>query len=96
MQKVLKAFSAEKVGTQHFSSLTGYGHGDQNREIIDRVFANVLGAEKAAVRLQFVSGTHAICTALFGVLRPGDKLLSITGKPYDTLEESVVWFSSNA
>ncbi len=89
LQKVLNAFSSEKVGVQHFSSLTGYGHGDQSREVIDRVFAKVLGAETAAVRLQFVSGTHAICSALFGILRPGDKLLSITGKPYDTLEEVI-------
>ena len=57
--------------------------------MVDRVFARVLGAEKAAVRLQFVSGTHAIATALFGVLRPGDRLLSVTGEPYDTLEEVI-------
>ena len=57
--------------------------------MVDRVFARVLGAEAAAVRLQFVSGTHAIAAALFGVLRPGDRLLSITGRPYDTLEEVI-------
>ena len=74
LQKVLKAFEAERVGTQHFASVSGYGHGDQGREVIDRVFARVLGAEAAAVRLQFVSGTHAIAAALFGVLRPGDCL----------------------
>ena len=89
LQKVLKAFEAERVGTQHFASVSGYGHGDQGREVIDRVFARVLGAEAAAVRLQFVSGTHAIAAALFGVLRPGDCLLSITGRPYDTLEEVI-------
>ena len=89
LQKVLAAFEAERVGTQHFSSVSGYGHGDQGREVIDRVFARVLGAEAAAVRLQFVSGTHAIAAALFGVLRPGDRLLSITGRPYDTLEEVI-------
>ena len=89
MERVLEAFSAEQVGTQHFASLTGYGHGDQGREVLDRVFARVLGAEKAAVRLQFVSGTHAIAAALFGVLRPGDRMLSITGRPYDTLEEVI-------
>ena len=89
LQKVLAAFEAERVGTQHFSSVSGYGHGDQGREVIDRVFARVLGAEAAAVRLQFVSGTHAIAAALFGVLRPGDRMLSITGRPYDTLEEVI-------
>ncbi len=89
LEKVLDAFSVERVGTQHFASLTGYGHGDQGRAVIDRVFARVLSAEKAAVRLQFVSGTHAIAAALFGVLRPGDCLLSITGRPYDTLQEVI-------
>ena len=89
LQRVLNALAAERVGTQHFASLTGYGHGDQGREVVDRVFARVLGAEAAAVRMQFVSGTHAIAAALFGVLRPGDRLLSITGRPYDTLEEVI-------
>ena len=73
LQRVLEAFAAERVGTQHFASLTGYGHGDQGREVLDRVFARVLGAEAAAVRLQFVSGTHAIAAALFGELRRGDQ-----------------------
>jgi len=85
----LNAFAAERVGTQHFASVSGYGHGDQGREVLDRVFARVLGAEAAAVRLQFVSGTHAIAAALFGVLRPGERMLSITGRPYDTLEEVI-------
>ena len=89
LERVLAALAAERVGTQHFASLTGYGHGDQGREVVDRVFARVLGAEAAAVRMQFVSGTHAIAAALFGVLRPGDRLLSITGRPYDTLEEVI-------
>ena len=89
LQRVLTAFAEERLGTQHFASLTGYGHGDQGRDLVDRVFARVLGAEAAAVRMQFVSGTHAITAALFGVLRPGDRLLSITGRPYDTLEEVI-------
>ena len=89
LEKVLNAFVAERVGTQHFASVSGYGHGDQGREVLDRVFARVLGAEAAAVRLQFVSGTHAIAAALFGVLRPGERMLSITGRPYDTLEEVI-------
>lgn len=89
MNRVLNAFSSERLGVHHFSSLTGYGHDDIGRDVIDRIFANVLGAEKAAVRLQFVSGTHAITSAFFGVLRPGDSFLSVTGRPYDTLEEVI-------
>ncbi|MEB3354885.1 MAG: methionine gamma-lyase family protein, partial [Cyanobacteriota bacterium] len=69
LERVLAAFAAERVGVQHFASVSGYGHGDLGREALDRVFARVLQAEAAAVRLQFVSGTHAIAAALFGVLR---------------------------
>jgi cystathionine beta-lyase family protein involved in aluminum resistance len=89
LARVLEAFAAERVGVQHFASVSGYGHGDQGREVLDRVMARVLQAEAAAVRLQFVSGTHAIAAALFGVLRPGDRLLALTGRPYDTLEEVI-------
>jgi cystathionine beta-lyase family protein involved in aluminum resistance len=89
LERVLDAFAAERVGVQHFASVSGYGHGDQGREVLDRVFARVLQAEAAAVRLQFVSGTHAIAAALFGVLRPGDRLLALTGRPYDTLEQVI-------
>ena len=89
LRKVLDAFAAERVSVQHFQSLTGYGHGDQGRQVIDRIFARVLGAESAAVRLQFVSGTHAITAALFGNLRPGDSMLSVSGPPYETLEEVI-------
>jgi cystathionine beta-lyase family protein involved in aluminum resistance len=89
LARVLEAFAAERLGSQHFASVSGYGHGDQGREVLDRVFARVLQAEAAAVRLQFVSGTHAIAAALFGVLRPGDRLLALTGRPYDTLEEVI-------
>jgi len=89
LQRVLDAFATERVGVHHFSSVSGYGHGDLGREVLDRVVARVLGAEAAAVRLQFVSGTHAIAAALFGVLRPGDRLLALTGRPYDTLEEVI-------
>ncbi len=89
LERVLAAFAAERLGTHHFASVSGYGHGDQGRETLDRVYARVLGAEAAAVRLQFVSGTHAIAAALFGVLRPGDRLLALTGRPYDTLEEVI-------
>ena len=89
LERVLAAFAAERVGVHHFASVSGYGHGDLGREALDRVFARVLGAEAAAVRLQFVSGTHAITAALFGVLRPGDRMLALTGRPYDTLEEVI-------
>lgn len=87
--KVLKAFQTEKVTDYHLAGTTGYGLGDPGRDVLDRVVANVLGTEAGLVRGQFVSGTHAIATALFGVLRPGDHLLSVTGNPYDTLEEVI-------
>jgi len=87
--QVLAALAAERVGVHHFASVSGYGHGDLGRETLDRVFARVLQAEAAAVRLQFVSGTHAIAAALYGVLRPGDRLLALSGRPYDTLEEVI-------
>jgi cystathionine beta-lyase family protein involved in aluminum resistance len=89
LERVLDAFAAEGLGVQHFATVSGYGHGDLGREVLDRVFARVLQAEAAAVRLQFVSGTHAIAAALYGVLRPGDRLLALTGRPYDTLEEVI-------
>ena len=89
LQRVLDAFAAERLGVHHFASVSGYGHVDLGREVLDRVFARVLQAEAAAVRLQFVSGTHAIAAALYGVLRPGDRLLALTGRPYDTLEEVI-------
>ena len=89
LERVLAAFAAERVGSHHFASVSGYGHGDLGRDTLDRVFARVMQAEAAAVRLQFVSGTHAIAAALFGVLRPGDRLLALTGAPYDTLEEVI-------
>ncbi|MBO5163336.1 MAG: methionine gamma-lyase family protein [Ruminococcus sp.] len=87
--KVLKAFSDNRISEPCFYGSTGYGYGDIGREAIDKVFAQVLGAEDALVRFNFVSGTHALSTALFGVLRTGDKIVSITGKPYDTLEEVI-------
>ncbi|MBD2325453.1 methionine gamma-lyase family protein [Alkalinema sp. FACHB-956] len=89
LQRVLNAFRNHRVGTHHFASVSGYGHSDLGREVLDRVFAEVVGAESAAVRVQFVSGTHAIASCLYGVLRPGDELLSVVGAPYDTLEEVI-------
>ena len=88
-EKVLKAFQAERVSTYHLQGTTGYGLGDSGREVLDRVVAHILGTEAALVRGQFVSGTHAIAAALFGVLRPGDQVISVSGLPYDTLEEVI-------
>lgn len=89
LRKVLRAFSDHRVGSHHFTSVSGYGHDDLGRQVLDQVFAQVMGAEAAAVRIQFVSGTHAIACALFGILRPGDELLAVAGAPYDTLEEVI-------
>ncbi|MEL6554054.1 MAG: aminotransferase class I/II-fold pyridoxal phosphate-dependent enzyme [Cyanobacteria bacterium J06621_11] len=89
LAKVLAAFKAHKVGAHHFASVSGYGHDDLGRDTLDRVFAQIVEAEAAAVRVQFVSGTHAIACALFGALRPGDELLAVAGAPYDTLEEVI-------
>lgn len=87
--KVLNAFQEEKVTTYHLQGSSGYGLGDAGREVLDRIVARVLGTEAALVRGQFVSGTHAIAAALFGVLRPGDHFISVSGNPYDTLEEVI-------
>jgi cystathionine beta-lyase family protein involved in aluminum resistance len=89
LHKILKAFQDQRVGVHHFSSVSGYGHDDLGREVFDKVFAQVMGAESAAVRVQFVSGTHAIASCLYGVLRPGDEMLAVAGHPYDTLEEVI-------
>ena len=89
ISRVLTAFREHKVGTHHFAGVSGYGHDDLGRQTLDQVFATLVEAEAAAVRVQFVSGTHAITCALFGVLRPGDELLAVTGSPYDTLEEVI-------
>lgn len=88
-EKVLNAFREERVSQSDFNSTTGYGYDDVGRDKIERVFARVLGSEDALVRNQFISGTHALTVTLFGLLRPGDMLLSICGKPYDTLDEVI-------
>jgi cystathionine beta-lyase family protein involved in aluminum resistance len=93
--KVLKAMQDERLSDTHFAGTTGYGYGDAGRDIIDRIFAKVFGAEDALVRVQMISGTHALSTCLRGILRPGDRMLSITGKPYETLEE-VIGIRGNA
>ncbi|MBL1177560.1 aminotransferase class I/II-fold pyridoxal phosphate-dependent enzyme [Pantanalinema sp. GBBB05] len=89
LRRVLTAFRQHRIGTHHFAGVSGYGHDDLGRQALDRVFADVMGAEAAAVRVQFVSGTHAIACALYGVLRPGDEMLAVAGAPYDTLEEVI-------
>lgn len=89
LHRVLRVFRHHRVGPHHFASVSGYGHDDLGRQVLDRVFAEIMGAEAAAVRVQFVSGTHAIACALFGVLRPGDEMLAVAGAPYDTLEEVI-------
>ena len=85
-QKMLAAFGNAGVSESHFAASTGYGYGDRGREALDSVYAYALGAEDALVRHNFVSGTHALTVALFGILRPGDTMLSVTGMPYDTLQ----------
>jgi cystathionine beta-lyase family protein involved in aluminum resistance len=89
IRRVLEIYRRHRVGVRHFASVSGYGHDDLGRETLDQVFADIMGAEAAVVRVQFVSGTHAIACALFGVLRPGDEMLSVAGAPYDTLEEVI-------
>jgi cystathionine beta-lyase family protein involved in aluminum resistance len=87
--KVLRAFQAEEVSDYHFSGSTGYGYDDVGRTTLESIYANVFGGEAALVRPQIVSGTHAIAICLFGLLRPGNELMYITGSPYDTLEEVI-------
>lgn len=87
--KVLSAFINNGVSESHFVSTTGYGYGDRGRETLDKIWAEVFGAEDALVRHNFTCGTHTLATALFGVLRPGDKMLSVTGTPYDTIHNVI-------
>ncbi|MUG86123.1 hypothetical protein GNP92_07095 [Paenibacillus timonensis] len=87
--KVIEAFQRHQVSDYHFAGSTGYAYNDRGREVLDLVYADVFGAEAALVRPHFASGTHTIATALFGVLRPGDELLYITGRPYDTLHKVI-------
>ena len=93
--KVLSSFHKNRINESHFNSTTGYGYNDLGREAIEEVFKDVLGAEDALVRNQFVSGSHALNVCFFALLRPGDLLLSVCGKPYDTLDE-VIGIKENA
>ncbi|EOU1252795.1 methionine gamma-lyase family protein [Clostridium perfringens] len=87
--KVLKDFQEERISDNHFTNSTGYGYGDIGRDTLDLVYARIFNAEKALVRPHFVNGTHALGTALFGNLRPGDTILAVTGSPYDTLHSVI-------
>ena len=87
--KVQKAFIEYGISESHFASSTGYGYGDRGRDTLDKVWAKVFGAEDALVRHNFTCGTHTLATALFGVLRPGDKMLCVTGTPYDTIHSVI-------
>lgn len=88
-EKVLNAFIDNRVAPEHFYTVSGYGHDDLGREVLDKVFAQVFKAEKALVRIHFASGTHTLACALFGNLRHGDKLISAAGTPYDTMQEVI-------
>lgn len=93
-EKVLSAFKEERIALRHFAPSTGYGYGDEGRDALGRVYARTFGAERAIVSPTLLSGTHSLTVALFGVLRPGDKVLCVTGMPYDTLR-GVVWGKNN-
>ena len=88
-EKVLKALQENKIATRHFAGTTGYGYDDIGRDCLGKVFASVFGAESAIVSPHITCGSHAIAIVLFGLLRPGDTMLSIAGKPYDTLDETI-------
>lgn len=88
-EKVLNAFVENKVAPEHFYTVSGYGHDDLGREVLDKVFADVFKAEKAIARVHFASGTHTLACCLFGNLRPGNKLISAVGSPYDTMQEVI-------
>ena len=88
-QKMLAAFSEAGVSESHFAASTGYGYGDRGRDVLNSVYAYAFGAEDALVSYNFVSGTHALTVALFGVLRPSDKILCVTGTPYDTIHQVI-------
>ena len=88
-EKVLKAFWDNKIALRHFSGTSGYGYGDDGRDTLNKVYSQAFGAQKAVVSPNIVSGTHALTLGLFGVLRPGDIMLSVTGEPYDTLHDVI-------
>lgn len=93
--RILEIFRKHQIASYHFSATTGYGYNDAGRDKLEEVWADVCGAEKTLVRTQFVSGTHALATVLFGILRPGDELLAVTGAPYDTMQ-SVIGYAQDS
>ena len=93
-EKVLSAFKEERVALRHFAPTTGYGYGDEGRDTLGKIYARAFGAERAVVSPALLSGTHALTVALFGILRPGDRILCITGTPYDTIR-GVIWGEGN-
>lgn len=93
-EKVLSAFRAERLALRHFAPSTGYGYGDEGRDVLGKVYARAFGAERAVVSPAILSGTHALTVALFGLLRPGDEVLCVSGMPYDTLR-GVIWGDGN-
>lgn len=93
-EKVLSAFRAERLALRHFAPSTGYGYGDEGRDVLGKVYARAFGAERAVVSPAILSGTHALTVALFGLLRPGDEVLCVSGVPYDTLR-GVIWGDGN-
>lgn len=88
-KKVMEAFQENKVSESCFAGTTGYGYDDLGREVLDRIYARIFGAEAALVRINFVNGTHALTAAMFAVVKPGDVILSVTGTPYDTLRSAI-------
>ena len=94
--KIIKAFKKYQLSETDFHGTTGYGYNDYGRDKIEKIFADVLDCEKALVRSQFISGTHALTVTLFGLLRPNDTLLYISGRPYDTLDEVIGYKNNNS
>ena len=88
-EKVMSVFRENHLSDRHFNSTCGYGYNDDGRDLCDKMFAEAFGAEAGFARSQIISGTHALAIALYGVLRPGDTMLSASGKPYDTLDNVI-------
>ena len=88
-EKVLYAFGKNRVSDNLFAGTTGYGYDDHGRDTLDRIYADIFGAEAALVRIGFVNGTHALTAAMFALVKPGDTILAVTGMPYDTLRSAI-------
>ena len=88
-RRVMEAFQDNRVSDSCFAGTTGYGYDDLGREVLDKIYAQLFGAEAALVRINFVNGTHALTTAMFALVKPGDTILAVTGTPYDTLRSAI-------